>query len=98
MATQAGNIPHTDTVNFPVLMATQTRILFWPERVYGFAMTVLAGKFFHENMSGMTCGFIDGKRTLGSLVPMTFRARFPWCLVAMRFGRLAIRREDEFYQ
>ena len=98
MTPEAGDILHPHPVYLPILMTTQTRLPVRPEGMDLPAMAVLAGKFLGEDVSCMTRRFVHADRTLGSFVPVAPCAGPPRGLVAMRFWRLAIRREHELYQ
>src|SRR5512143_3511992 len=77
MATETGYVLHADAVNLPILVAAKACILFRYEGVDLFAVAVFAGKLFHEDMPGMSRGFIHGQRPLRSFVPMTLRTGLP---------------------
>jgi hypothetical protein len=98
MTSQTGDVLHADAVDLPVLVTTETRILLGFEGMDGTAVTILAGKLFHEYMTGMARRFVYRKRALRCIVPVAFRAGLPRSHVPVRFSRFPAGRKNEFYQ
>src|SRR5512147_2096051 len=98
MAPEAGYVLHADAMNLPILVAAKACILFRYEGVNLFAVSVFAGKLFHEHMPGMSRGFIHGQRSLRGVVPMALRTGLPRRFISMRFRRLAVGCEDKLHE
>ncbi len=58
VAPEAGDVLHANTVNFPVLVTAQARVVLRPEGMDLLAVTILAGKLFHEDVPGMASRLI----------------------------------------
>lgn len=55
VACHAGNLFHAHAVDFPVLVAPKARRLIRPERVYGPAVAIHAGKPLHIDVPRVAC-------------------------------------------